>query len=100
MNILIDDDELIRMSWELMASRKGDILKAYSSIEDFLKEKEIYNSEVKIYVDSSLGNGVKGEEESKKIFDAGFKNIYLASGYVFETLPEWIIGQVGKEYPL
>jgi hypothetical protein len=48
-----------------------------------------------------LGGGNKGEEISKKIYEMGFKDIYLATGYepnAFPAMP-WIKGIIEKEPP-
>ena len=52
----------------------------------------------KIYIDSNLGDNIKGEIESEKIFNLGFKNLYLATGYGKEFIqkPPWIIEVLSK----
>jgi len=54
-----------------------------------------------VYVDSNLGDGVKGEEISKLIVQLEFKKVYLATGYDpdhFGPTP-WLSGIIGKEPP-
>lgn len=51
--------------------------------------------------DSNLQNGEKGEEISKTLYDLGFTQLYLATGYQpekFGQLP-WIKQVVGKAPP-
>ena len=59
----------------------------------------MFDVKSKIYVDSNLGNGVKGEEIAKQISDLGFENIYLCTGYRssdFAKMP-WIKDILGKD---
>jgi hypothetical protein len=54
-----------------------------------------------IYIDSNLGNGEKGEKLASRIYDSGFRNIYIATGDHpdrFSSLPQ-IKGIVGREPP-
>ncbi len=91
--ILIDDDKLVRYNWSSHCEKKGIPFKAFVSIDSFLDEAVSIPKEAKIYIDSNLGNDVKGEIESEKIFNLGFKNLYLATGYGKEYIkkPDWII---------
>lgn len=84
-----------------MAKAMHKILKVYESVEAFFKEAAQFDKTTPIYIDSHLGEGIKGEEVSKSIFEMGFTNIYLATGYNpndFGDLP-WIKGIVGKSPP-
>jgi len=99
--ILIDDDTMIHLSWEMVAKMEKKVLKAYPSAGAFLKEADQFDKTTPIYIDSDLGNGSKGEEVSKEISEMGFTNIYLATGYRstdFGPLP-WLKGIVGKAPP-
>jgi signal transduction histidine kinase/FixJ family two-component response regulator len=91
--VLIDDDKLVRYNWSSHCEKKGIQFKAFVSIDSFLDEASSIPKEAKIYIDSNLGNDVKGEIESEKIFHLGFKNLYLATGYGKEYIkkPDWII---------
>lgn len=103
MVILIDDDKMIQLSWELKATKTGTNLKCFFSVEAFLEKIEIANHDCVIYIDSELGNGSKGEIEARKLFEMGFKNIFLSTGYQAEdfdlkSLP-WIKGIINKRPP-
>ncbi|MGE3610693.1 MAG: ATP-binding protein [Bacteriovoracaceae bacterium] len=98
--VLIDDDNLVHMSWGMGADKKQVDLATYFTIDDFLKDAEKFSKDTAIYIDSNLKDGVKGEIESKKIFDLGFENLMLASGMDFSQLPFWIKGNQGKSFPL
>jgi capsular polysaccharide biosynthesis protein len=60
-----------------------------------------HSKSTKIYIDSDLGNNIKGEVCAKQLFDKGFHEIYLATGYSKEGFDEmpWIMAFVGKEPP-
>lgn len=98
--VLIDDDNLIHLSWEMCADKKQVDLASYFTIDDFLRDSDKFSKDTAIYIDSNLKDGVKGEIESKKIFDLGFENLILASGLDFQQLPYWIKGNQGKAFPL
>ena len=62
------------------------------SINDFMAASASFDKSSKIYIDSNLGDGIKGEVESEKIFALGFSNLYLATGYEKDSIqkPFWI----------
>jgi signal transduction histidine kinase len=78
--VLIDDDPLVRRNWQIAAANAGKKLKAYSSAAEFFKDAESIHRETPVYVDSKLGNGSRGEDESRRIHSMGFAEIYLATG--------------------
>lgn len=96
--VFIDNDELMHLSWKMEASKKNINLKTYFSIDDFLAESSQYSINTKIFIDSDLGDGKRGEVESEKIFKMGFTQLYLATGYLASDIdkPEWIVEVVGK----
>ena len=102
MIILIDDDKFIRLSWSLKAKQLKLNFISFETVENFLSASHNISSEdINIYVDSNLGNGIKGEQESKKIFDLGFHNIFLTTGYEDLNLSPypWITKIVSKSFP-
>lgn len=97
--ILVDDDSLVHSCWQMDAESKGKKFIGYYNALDFLESSTKYDINTKIYVDSNLGNGIKGEDVSLKIHTLGFKNIYLCTGYQPSQFPKmpWIKDIVGKE---
>jgi len=81
MIVLIDDDKLVYLGWKLKANKTGNDLVYFSSIEGFLDKANGIPLTAQIYIDSSLGNNILGELESKKIWTLGYKNIYLTTGF-------------------
>lgn len=97
--ILIDDDEMMRTAWSIAAEITGKNLSLYSSFEKFISMIHHYSKNSKVYIDSDLGNNIKGEECAKKLYEMGFTTIYLTTGHSpeqFGYLP-WIKEIVGKD---
>lgn len=97
--ILIDEDPLIRLSWQMRANDLKKEIATFSSASEMLEKHHLFPKETPVFVDSDLGNNIKGEYLDKHIHEIGFQNIYLATGYPadkFERLP-WLKGIVGKE---
>ena len=59
--VLLDDDLLVHMNWKLAAKAAGVELKAYKTPEDFAAGIDALPKDTPIYIDSDLGNGIKGE---------------------------------------
>lgn len=99
--VLIDDDSLIHSLWKSRALKSGVDLSCFSSIEEFLKKSDEFSKDTQIFVDSDLGSEVRGEVAAKKIFDLGFTQLKLCSGYVYddEELPHYILEACAKRPP-
>ena len=96
MVILIDDDELIHYLWKFEADKRGVPFKGFCSISEFLESADDIALDSEIYIDSHLGDDVRGEIEGVKVFEAGFKNICVATGYDSLAVPSWVKAVVGK----
>ncbi|MGK5087174.1 ATP-binding protein [Bdellovibrionota bacterium FG-2] len=104
--ILIDDDDLVHLTWKAAAKRKGLTLLGFKSVDEFLRAAELLSRSTPVYIDSYLGNDstgkpVQGEEASRDISAMGFKEIYLATGLA-PTNPErytWLTGIRDKDPP-
>jgi signal transduction histidine kinase len=96
--VFIDDDYLMHMSWKMEADRSDVELDCFHTIEEFIKVATGYAKDTKIFIDSNLADGIKGEIESEKIADLGFSELYLATGYSASDInkPSWIKEVVGK----
>lgn len=98
---MIDDDPTIHLVWNMVAKDVGKTVRVFAKTEAFLAVAQQIAKTTPIYVDSNLGEGIKGEEVTKAIHDLGFRNIYLATGYSaadFGPLP-WVKGIIGKDPP-
>jgi len=101
MNILIDDDKYILLSWSLKAKKEGVKFFSFESVDSFLNNSKKFEFGTAIYIDSNLSRGIKGEIESQRIAALGFKNIFLTTGYSdldISSYP-WIKKLVSKECP-
>jgi signal transduction histidine kinase len=79
--VLIDDDELVRLTWDSKAKRQNIELKTFSSYQSFLKDKNLIEKDSTIYIDSDLGENIKGEEVAVILHNEGFTDILMATGH-------------------
>lgn len=82
----------------MRANEKQKQLISFKSHEEFFKGAQRLSAQSAVFIDSNLGNGLRGEDVAKKIYELGFKKIFLCTGYEknsFPTLP-WISDVVGK----
>lgn len=99
--ILIDNDEMIRLMWKFAAEEKNIHLSTYACYSDFIIDINGVSKDTPIYIDSNLGETIKGEEYAKKLFDQGYQELYITTGYqryLFNEMP-WIKAVVGKDVP-
>lgn len=98
--VLLDDDPLVHMNWKLAAKAAGVELRAYKIPEDFTAGLDALPKDIPIYIDSDLGNGIKGENIAIELHDKGFTSLTMATGRgqeEFSPLP-WL-NVTGKEPP-
>ncbi|WP_115176589.1 sensor histidine kinase [Legionella feeleii] len=100
--IYIDDDDMMRTAWMFAADEAGESIFTYSSFDAFMVDLDNYNKDTTvIYIDSDLESDIRGEICAKTLFDKGFTEIYLATGYSKDRFSHmsWIKSVVGKEPP-
>ncbi|HAH31988.1 MAG TPA: hypothetical protein DCL44_06715 [Elusimicrobia bacterium] len=99
--VLIDDDALVQMTWKMSARANGITLKAFKAPAEFLASLETFPKNTPIYVDSELGEGIKGEDIAKIIYARGFETIYLETGHPPEHFVgmSWIKKVISKAPP-
>lgn len=85
---LIDDDELVRMTWETRARKNGIVLQTFSSHLGFMEKKNDILKDSVIYIDSELGS-IKGEDVANSLNQEGFLNISMTSGHPPEKFKEF-----------
>lgn len=97
--VLIDDDSIMHMGWQMEARNHAVDLSCFFTIDEFLAVASEFPKTTEIFVDSNLADGKKGEIESEKVHNLGFENIYLATGYAPEDFekPSWIKEIRGKK---
>ncbi len=99
--VLIDDEELTHVGWQLVADRTGRTLLSFRSADAAALALKTLPREVEIYIDSNLGAGARGEWIAKDFYEQGYRELYLCSGYSpkkFEAMP-WLKGVIGKAPP-
>ena len=97
--ILIDDDDLVHLTWNMAAKERNKIFLGFHSPDEFFAKISEFDIETPILIDSNLGNGIKGEVIAKKVHLCGFKKIYICTGYdssEFKPQP-WIIEILPKD---
>jgi len=100
--ILIDDDELVRLTWKASASKHNKKFIGFKCYKDFLAEQRNFDYNSSIFIDVHLGNGVNGKDVAEKLFEDGFKKLHLATGYDADHFSkmDFIISVLGKEPPI
>lgn len=99
--ILIDDDPLVRKTWQVAADLAKKHLRVFASANKFFLEAESLSRDIPVYIDAALGNDSRGEIESRLIHALGFRDIYLATGHKVEEFSAYshLRGVVGKSPP-
>ena len=99
--VLVDDHIWIRKGWELSAARAGKRLLTCKSMQEFLAVQPHLDRSTVLFIDSDLCDEIPGEQFAWSMFDAGFTEIYLATGFDadrFTPMP-WLRGIIGKDPP-
>lgn len=97
---LIDDDALVRMTWEWAAKKDSIKLLTCDSLKSFQEQIAKVNFETEIYIDVHLAEDVKGQAVASTLHNQGFKKLYFATGYDAKALtdvPDYILGVTGKD---
>lgn len=99
--ILIDDHIWIRKGWELSAAQAGRRLLTCATMQEFLARQAEIDRATVLFIDSDLRDELPGERFAWSLFDAGFRRIYLATGFDPERFPPmpWLRGVIGKDPP-
>jgi len=98
---LLDNDELIRMTWEMSAKKLGINLHTFSHPSELYGNLKRLPKETSIYLDLNLECDESGLDVAKRLFDQGYENIFLATGSEELNLEELdhIKDIVGKKSP-
>jgi hypothetical protein len=93
--VLIDDNPLVRDTWEVLAKKIGIKLKAYAGSKDIEVRK--LSKDTPVFIDHDL-NDENGLDVAMKFLKLGFLNVSLATGQQKRISSK--IHQIGKEFPL
>lgn len=99
--IFIDDSESLAQAWEMAGATVGKKIKIYHSMDALLAEVDAYPKTMPFYIDSHLPGEMPGEELAKILYDQGYRELYLATGYPPEQFSDctWLKAVVGKSPP-
>ena len=100
LSVLLDNDELIRLTWEIKAKKNNIDLLTFKSSEELLSSLDKFTKDTIFYIDSDL-DSEKGEVIAEKLFHLGFSNLIMSSGYSelkFANL-KFITKTIGKSPP-
>ncbi|OGR45093.1 MAG: hypothetical protein A2X35_10045 [Elusimicrobia bacterium GWA2_61_42] len=98
--VLLDDDLLVHMNWKMAAKAAGVELRAYKTPQELADGLADLPKDIQVYIDSDLGNDVKGEDLAQDLHEKGFTNISMATGHGPEKFSHlsWL-KVTGKEPP-
>jgi hypothetical protein len=94
--ILVDNDDLVHINWKIQMKKQGINLASFYSISEFLDTAYSYSTDTPIFLDSNLDDGIKGEVDGIKIYNLGFNNIKITTGYNELDQPYWVRSIIGK----
>ncbi len=99
--IILDDNSSLTDAWILHGEKVGKQVRAYNNIQTLRSEIMSYKKDIPIYIDSDLGCNLSGQELAKELYEQGFGNLYLCTGFPANSFNEmyWIKDILGKEAP-
>ena len=101
---LIDNDPLIRTTWQMVASGKGLQVLFFEDVASFLEAH--LPQDTTVFLDQHLGedefgNEILGEEQAKVLWDSGYQKIHLATGdLMIEKFPRYAVSVRDKSFPV
>ena len=98
---LVENNEAVRNC--VLSVMKGDGSYSWSGASGIASQsgQVSMTKDIPIYIDSNLERDIKGEELAKTLYDQGYTNLYLCTGYPPETFGKmpWLKAIIGKEPP-
>ncbi|RYZ65540.1 MAG: hypothetical protein EOP09_14100 [Proteobacteria bacterium] len=96
--VLIDDDPLVRLFWAQFGRKNGLTIEPFTSGQEFQVRAAEFPKSTRLFIDSSLADGIKGEVISEQFSKMGFERIFLTTGYDPDPSLErpWIKAIFGK----
>ncbi len=98
--VLLDDDPLVHLSWQMAARRAGRRLRTFQSSAQLFAALPTLSLEIPIYVDFNLLDAT-GDDTTKRLSHAGFQTLYMVTGENAEDLPKmpWLKAIMSKDPP-
>ncbi|MFN8791434.1 MAG: sensor histidine kinase [Bdellovibrionales bacterium] len=78
--VLIDDEEIHRLTWQIWAKKRGYELKAFKSVEEFLMLADSIPRSATVFLDFHLDNAITANNYLSGLFGLGFLKIILVTG--------------------
>jgi len=99
--VLVDNEEMNRIAWTVLAAREGIQCKAFTSIDELLAAADSISRGTPIFLDSDLGNGKKGQDYAPLLREFGFQRIVLTTAHekLYGTEMPFIDEVTGKKFP-
>ncbi len=99
--ILIDDDDLVHLTWKSAAKYAGKSIRVFLHPDQFFAVADTFGKSSPVYVDANLGQGIKGEDVAERIHKIGFTRVFLATGYEPEKYKQYkfLEAVLGKDPP-
>lgn len=79
--VLLDDSTITQMTWEIAAAEAGAELLGYTDPDEFMADLGQLPKDMPIYIDSDLGENIKGENIAADLTEKGYTNICLATAH-------------------
>jgi signal transduction histidine kinase len=97
--VILDDDRIVSMTWQMSAREHGRSLLCFSTPNEFKASANGIAFNTPLYIDVSLSSGVRGEAVAVEIAQLGFSDIYLATGFEAASIvkPDCVRGVLGKD---
>lgn len=100
--ILIDEDEGVRCNWAYISECCGHKIIMFKNYDDLFKSLDNFDKDDIFFCDWRVNGEFIGIEDSKKLYERGFKKIYLQTGNersAKEIDAPWLCEILGKGYP-
>lgn len=98
--VLIDDEPYNHEFWIYAAKRTQKRLMCVFDMAGFETIAADLTQVTPVYIDLNLGNGVRGLDIAKLLYDRGFRMLYIVTGYVdFEPADYPFLAGVGEKVP-
>ncbi len=79
--VLIENEEMHRLTWRLWARKHGFQIQTFSSAEDFLNRARHIEKSVPLFLDFNLDNGKTAQDYIPQLRRLGFDNIILVTSH-------------------
>jgi hypothetical protein len=99
--VLLENDDLIRYGWNMLARRRGISIKTFASSKELLSQVKSFGDQTKFYLDEELGEKLRGRDVAKRLYRKGFREIFITSGHEADYFGnnKFIKGVLPKDFP-